>query len=68
MGQIILLFVLKIIMLVAATAQTIGFVGLFAFDALQPYKWRLLIGGTIAISVTILLEYFLVRRMARETA
>ncbi len=64
MGQMALLFGLKIVSLLAATAQTVGFVGLFAFEALDPYKWQLLIGGTVAILISEGLSYLLVKRMA----
>ena len=64
MWQISFLFILKIVSLIAATAQTVGFVGLFAFEALDPYKWQLLIGGTIAIACSEGLAYLLARRMA----
>lgn len=64
MGQIALLFGLKIVSLLAATAQTVGFVGLFAFEALDPYKWPLLIGGTVAILISEGLSYLLAKRMA----
>jgi hypothetical protein len=64
MGQIGLLFVLKIVSLLAAVAQTVGFVGLFALEALDPYKWQLLIGGTVAIMLSEGLSYLLTKRMA----
>lgn len=66
MWQISLLFALKIVTLIAATAQTVGFVGLFAFEALDPYKWQLLIGGTIAIACSEGLAYLLARSMAKD--
>ncbi len=62
MGYAIVLLGLKLVTLLAATAQTIGFVGLFAFEALDPYKWQLLIGGTIAIVCSEGLSYLLARR------
>lgn len=64
MGQIVLLFGLKIVSLLAATAQTVGIVGLFAFEALDPYKWQLMIGGTVAILISEGLSTILVKRMA----
>jgi ethanolamine ammonia-lyase large subunit len=64
MVKVALLMVLKVITLIAATAQTVGFVGLFAFDALQPYKWRLLVGGTIAIVISEGLAYLLGKHLA----
>lgn len=67
MGQIGLLLVLKIISLIAAMAQTAGLVGFIAFEALDPYKWQLLIGGTIAIVLSEGLSYLLARRMATRT-
>ena len=66
MFQIGLLFALKVVSFVAATAQTIGFIGLFAFESLDPYKWQLLLGGTITIIVSEGLAYLLARRMARD--
>lgn len=57
------LFALKIVTLIAAVAQTVGLVGLFAFEALDPYKWPLLIGGTVAIMISEGLAYVLSRRM-----
>lgn len=62
MVQVGVLFALKIVTLCAALAQTVGFVGLFAFDALEPYKWRLLIGGTVAIVISEGLAYLIARR------
>jgi hypothetical protein len=61
-----LLVVLKLLTLVAATAQTVGFIGLFAFESLDPYKWPLLIGGTVAIVVSEGLSYLLAKRMQRH--
>ncbi len=68
MSTAILLFALKIVMLVAATAQTAGFIGLFAIEALGPYKWQLMIGGMIAIMVSESATYLLVKRMATAAA
>ncbi len=68
MAMPILLLVLKIITLVAATAQTAEFIGLFAIEALQPYKWQLLIGGTIAIILSEGASYLLVTRLAKTAA
>ena len=67
MGQVGLLLSLKIISLIAAIAQTAGLVGFIAFEALAPYKWQLLIGGTIAIVLSEGLSYLLARRMATRT-
>jgi uncharacterized membrane protein len=64
MWQLNVLLALKIVSFLAATAQTIGFAGLFAFEALDPYKWQLLIGGTIAIMISEGLSYLLAKRMA----
>jgi hypothetical protein len=66
MLKVALLFSLKIITLIAATAQTVGFIGLFAVDALQPYKWSLLIGGTIAIALSESLAYLVAKRAANS--
>ncbi len=66
MWQISFLFILKIVSLLAATAQTVGFIGLFAFEALDPYKWPLLIGGTMAIACSEGLAYLLARRMSKS--
>jgi hypothetical protein len=65
MGQITLLLGLKIMSFLAALAQTVGFVGLFAFENLDPYKWTLLIGGTIAIMISEGLAHLLTKRMTR---
>lgn len=64
MWQIGVLFGLKVVSFLAAIAQTIGFVGLFAFEAIDPYKWQLLIGGTVAIVISEGLSYVLAQRMA----
>jgi hypothetical protein len=64
MWQVKALLVLKLVSLVAATAQTIGFIGFFAFESLAPYKWSLLIGGTLAIVISEALSYLLAKRMA----
>ena len=64
MWQIGVLFGLKVVSFLAAVAQTIGFVGLFAFESLDPYKWQLLIGGTVAIVISEGLSYVLAQRMA----
>lgn len=64
MWQISLLFGLKVVSFLAAVAQTIGFVGLFAFEALDPYKWQLLIGGTVAILISEGLSYVVAKKMA----
>ncbi len=64
MGQISLLFDLTIVSLFAAIAQTAGFVGMFAFEVLNPYKWQLLIGGTAVILASEVLAYLLTKRMA----
>lgn len=60
------LLVLKIVTLLAATAQTAGFIGLFAFEVLQPWKWHLLIGGTVAIAVSEGLAYLIARSAAHD--
>jgi hypothetical protein len=67
MGQVAIFFALKVVSFLAALAQTIGFVGLFAFEALDPYKWQLLIGGTIAIMASEGLSHVLAKRMAQES-
>jgi uncharacterized membrane protein len=64
MGQIATLMALKVVTLLAATAQTAGVIGFFAFESLDPYKWQLLIGGTIAIAISEGLSYLLAKRMA----
>lgn len=64
MWQMGLFMVLKIVSLLAAIAQTVGFVGLFAFEVLDPWKWHLLIGGTITILVSEGLSHVLAKRMA----
>jgi hypothetical protein len=64
MGQIALLFVLKIVTLLAAIAQAMGFVALFAIEALDPYKWQLLFGGTAVILISEGLSTVLAKRMA----
>ncbi len=66
MWQLGLICALKILSLLAATAQTVGFIGLFAFEALDPYKWYLLIGGTLAIAVSEGLAYLLAERWAKS--
>jgi uncharacterized membrane protein len=66
MGQLGLMFALKIVSLLAATAQTVGFIGLFAFEALDPYKWHLLIGGTLAIAMSEGMAYLLAKRWAKS--
>jgi bacteriorhodopsin len=68
MPQIGLPVALRIAAFIAATAQAIGFVGLFAFDALQPYKWILLVSGTVAMVILQVLIANLARRMAKEPA
>jgi hypothetical protein len=65
MWQVTGLLGLKIVSLVAATAQTAGFVGFFAFETLDPYKWQLLIGGTIAIMISEGLAFLLAKHMAQ---
>ncbi len=52
MAQIVVLLVLRIVGFLGALASTVGFVGLFAFEALEPYKWQLLIGGLAVVAVT----------------
>jgi hypothetical protein len=64
MWQIKALLVLKLVSFVAATAQTIGFIGFFAFEVLAPYKWPLLSGGTIALLIAEGVSYLLAKRMA----
>jgi len=66
MKSVGLLLVLKLVTFLAATAQTVGFIGLFAFESLDPYKWPLLIGGTAAIVISEGLTYLLAKRMQRQ--
>lgn len=65
-GFLFVLFVLKLVTLAGALAQTVGFVGLFAFEALDPYKWQLLIGGTLVIIASEGTAYLLAKRMSRN--
>ncbi len=55
-------FFLKLITLLGATAQTAGFIGLFAIDVLKENKWPLLIGGTLAIVFSEGILWALARR------
>jgi uncharacterized membrane protein (DUF106 family) len=66
MGQIGLFIGLKIVTLFAAIAQTVGFIGLFAFQALDPYKWQLLIGGTVVALISEFLSAYVMRRQPKR--
>jgi len=66
MGSFGFIFVLKLVTLAGAIAQTVGFVGLFAFEALDPYKWQLLIGGTLVIIASEGTAYLVAKRMSRD--
>jgi hypothetical protein len=66
MWQLGLMSALKIVSLLAATAQTVGFIGLFAFESLDPYKWQLLFGGTLAIAMSEGAVYLLAKRWANN--
>ena len=62
------LIYLKIATLLGAIAQTVGFIGLFFFEALDPWKWHLLIGGTAVVIVSEGLAYLLSSRVAAGSA
>ena len=68
MGQLQLFLFLKIVSFIAAAAQTLGFIGLFAFEALPPYKWQLLAGGTLLLVLSEACAYLLAKRMAGPQA
>ncbi len=65
MKSVGLLLLLKVVALIGATAQTVGFIGLFFFEALDPWKWHLLIGGTVVVLISEGLSYLLTSRMVR---
>jgi hypothetical protein len=60
-----MLLALKLVTLVAAIAQTAGFIAFFALDSLFPWRWHLLLGGTALILLSEGASYLLVRRLAR---
>jgi hypothetical protein len=68
MQPILITLALKIVTLIGATAQTAGFIGLFAIEALQPYKWQLLIGGTLLVILSEGISYLLAKRWTRDAA
>jgi uncharacterized BrkB/YihY/UPF0761 family membrane protein len=58
----------KILTLVGATAQTIGVITFFALESLVPYRWPLIIGGTLVIIVSELAQQAFARYLARSVA
>ncbi len=67
MSSALLMLGLKLLTLVGAVAQTVGFIGFFAFEALQEHRLQLLIGGTLVVVVSEGLSYWLGRRLAAQT-
>lgn len=59
MSKVGLLLALSIMSFLGALAQTAGVVAFFGIEQLEPYKWHLVIGGTLAI----LLAQLLIRSM-----
>ena len=64
MRSIALLLTLKILSLVGATLNTLGFLTFFFFDGLAPWRWHLIVGGVALIAVAELASRALARRMA----
>ena len=66
MSHVVVLLMLKIGSLLGALAQTAGVVAFFAIPSLDPYKWHLVIGGTLLVAICELIVRWLAKRMARE--
>lgn len=62
MNTIQLLFLLKLLQLVGAIVNTIGFLTLFTFASLVPYRWPLIISGFVIIVLVEILTRMLLRK------
>ena len=52
MWQFIAIIILRLFGLVGVCISTLGVVGFFAFDGLEPYKWHLLTWGIALVVVS----------------
>jgi hypothetical protein len=66
MPNILTLLALKLLSLLGATLNTLGFLTFFFFDGLQPWRWPLIGGGVLLIALGEGLAYLLGRRIARQ--
>jgi hypothetical protein len=52
----------KLVSLAGAMAQTAGFLTFFALESLLPYRWPLILGGTVVIVLGESLHYLITRK------
>lgn len=64
MKSIALLFLTKIFSLIGASLNTVGFLTFFFWESLEPYRWKMIIGGLLLIAVSELIGYLLAKKMA----
>ncbi len=70
MWQLVLVFGLKLVSLAGATLQTVGVIALFGFEwfkSFEPWRWHMIIGGTLLILAAEGLAYGLARWAAGDT-
>ena len=68
MTPLLALLLLKLLTLIGATLNTLGFLTFFFFDGLQPWRWHLIGGGLLLIAVAELAVWWLARRLASAAA
>jgi cellulose synthase/poly-beta-1,6-N-acetylglucosamine synthase-like glycosyltransferase len=66
MRPVILLLTTKLFSLLGATLNTVGFLTFFFWESLEPYRWKMIIGGIAIIVVSELCGYLITRNMKRD--
>jgi hypothetical protein len=66
MTFLIVIFFLKVLTLIGATLNTIGFLTFFFWPSLQPYRWHMIFIGILLIVASEILSFFLTKRFKKE--
>lgn len=66
MKPIVITLLLRILSLIGATLNTVGFITFFFWESLAPYRWPMIIGGILLIVLAEVAAHFYAKKLARE--
>ncbi|WP_299980537.1 hypothetical protein [uncultured Pseudoteredinibacter sp.] len=64
MNSLVILFICKLLSLIGAVLNTVGFLTFFFWESLESYRWEMIAGGLILIVISELVAYLLAKKMA----
>lgn len=67
MKPVVLLFLSKLFTLVGAILNTVGVLTFFFWVSLEPYRWKMIIGGLALIIISELIGHLFLKKMIKNT-